>query len=500
MNEILTPAEMYRADALAVQSGIPSLTLMENAGRAVAEEIVRRYGARSTLIACGPGNNGGDGFVVARHLKAWGWDARVGLLGDGAQLAGDAALMAAKWDGAIETGIETAGAELIVDALFGAGLSRDFPLALADAINGAGVPVVAIDMPSGLDGATGFPRGSSVKAGLTVTFFRKKPGHVLMPGRSLCGETAVADIGIPVSALDEIGPKLVENSRPALPVPSMAGHKYERGHAVIVSGGPLNTGASRLAASAALKVGAGLVTISGTREALMVHAAHVTAIMLTDVELPLLLADRRKNAVCIGPAAGIGPETRINVQTILASGAATVLDADAVTSFADDPGPLFAAVAKIPDRPVVITPHEGEFLRLFNDLNVESNPKHERAREAAQRSGAVIILKGSDTVIANPDGRAAINTNAPPSLATAGTGDVLAGLVTGLLAQGMDGYEAACAAVWLHGEAANRHGPNGLTAETLIDNPDFLSLPDLFRQPIVPQLRERNSLKNGSPQ
>lgn len=469
MNELLTPAEMYQADALAVKAGVPSPALMENAGRAVAEEIVRRYGARPTLVACGPGNNGGDGFVVARCLKAWGWKVRVGLLDERAKLASDAAAMAARWDGVVDAGIETAGVELIVDALFGAGLSRDFPAALADAINGMGVPVVAIDVPSGLDGATGFPRGASVKADLTITFFRKKPGHVLMPGRGLCGETVVADIGIPASVLDEINPKLVENSRPVLPEPSAAGHKYSRGHAVIVSGGPLNTGASRLAATAALRVGAGLVTISGTMAALIVHAAHVTAIMLSDLELPMLLADRRKNAVCIGPAAGVGLETRAKVQAILASGAATVLDADALTSFADAPRALFKAIANTPGRAVVLTPHEGEFLRLFNDLKMESDSKHERARKAAKRCGAVVILKGADTVIAAPDGRAAINTNAPPSLATAGSGDVLAGLVTGLLAQGMDGYEAACAAVWLHGEAANRHGPDPLTAETLLD-------------------------------
>jgi len=482
MNELLTPAEMYRADALAVTAGASSLTLMENAGRAVAEEIVRRYGARPTLVACGPGNNGGDGFVVARYLKAWGWKVRIGLLGERAKLKGDAAAMAEKWDGVIEAGIETHGAELVVDALFGAGLSRDFPVELADAINGAGIRIVAIDVPSGLDGVTGFTRGASVRADLTITFFRKKPGHVLMPGRSLCGEIVVADIGIPESVLDEIGTALVENFRPALPEPSPAGHKYERGHAVMVSGGPLNTGAARLAAMAALQIGAGLVTLSGTREALMVHAAHVTAIMLSDLGLPQLLADRRKNAVCIGPAVGVGAQTRAKVRTVLKSGAATVLDADALTSFAEKPGELFSAIA---GKVVVMTPHEGEFSRLFKKLPAGLDAKHERARSAAKRSGAVVVVKGSDTVIAAPDGRAAINTNAPPCLATAGAGDVLAGMTTGLLAQGMGGFEAACAAVWLHGEAANRHGPHGLTAETLLQ---FLSLPDL------------SGKKNGFPQ
>jgi hydroxyethylthiazole kinase-like uncharacterized protein yjeF len=211
------------------------------------------------------------------------------------------------------------------------------------------------------------------------------------------------------------------------------------------------------------------VTISGSREALAVHAAQVSAIMLADTEIGRLLDDKRKNAVCVGPAAGIGHETRAKMRAVLASGAAAVLDADALTAFAPDPDELFAAIAERPERPVVMTPHEGEFSRLFNDLPEDTDSKHERAREAAKRAGAVILLKGPDTVIAHPDGRAAINTNAPSSLATAGSGDVLAGMVTGLLAQGMSGYEAARAAVWLHGEAANRHGSNALTAETLLD-------------------------------
>lgn len=468
MHELLTPAEMYRADALAVAAGVPSLALMENAGRAVAEEIIRRYGARKTLVACGPGNNGGDGLVVARYLRHWGWPVRVALLGSSATLAGDAAAMVARWDGAVEQGVAIGGAELIVDALFGAGLSRDFPAGLADAINGAGGPVVAVDVPSGLDGLTGQPRGASVKADVTVTFFRKKPGHVLMPGRALCGEVVVADIGIPAAVLETIAPRAAENGKPVLPVATPQGHKYDRGHAVVVSGGPLNTGAARLAAQAALKTGAGLVTLAGSRAALAVHAAHVTAVMLSDADLRGLLSDRRKTAACIGPAAGVGAPTREKVEAVLTSGAAAVLDADAITSFADDPQALFRMIEAIPGRVVVLTPHDGEFSRLFNKLSIESDSRLERARKAAAGSGAIVVLKGADTVIAHPDGRAKINANAPPSLATAGSGDVLAGIVTGLLAQRMDGFEAACAGVWLHGEAATRHRPRGLTAESLI--------------------------------
>lgn len=473
--ELLTPDDMYRADALAVAAGVPSLTLMESAGRAVADEIARRYGARPTLVLCGPGNNGGDGFVVARYLAAWGWPVRLALLGDRAKLTGDAAAMAGRWTGPVEPVGAMAGAELIVDALFGAGLSRDFPAPLAEAINGAGCPVVAVDVPSGLDGLTGQPRGASVRADVTVTFFRAKPGHVLLPGRALCGEVVVADIGIPESVLQEIRPRDSINCGIRLPEPAAAGHKYSRGHAVVVSGGPLHTGAARLAAEAALRCGAGLVTLSGPREALLVQAAHVTAIMLSDLDLSALLADRRKNAVCIGPAAGVGVDTRDLVETALMSGAATVLDADALSSFAEEAERLFRLVEMGQGRPVVMTPHAGEFGRIFKDLAAagESGPEHddskiERARKAARRSGAVIVLKGADTVIAAPDGRARVNVNAPPSLATAGSGDVLAGIVTAMLAQGLPGFEAACAAVWLHGAAASRHGPRGLTAETLL--------------------------------
>jgi len=467
-HELLTPAEMYRADALAVKAGIASLDLMEAAGRAVADEIVRRYGARPVLVLCGPGNNGGDGFVAARLLKAWGWPVRLALLGERERLAGDAAAMAARWDGPVEQGITIGGARLIVDALFGAGLARDFPAEVAGAINDAGCPIVAVDVPSGLDGLTGRPRGGCVAADVTVTFFRRKPGHVLMPGRVLCGEVVVAGIGIPDSVLQDIRPRDSINEEIRRPTPSPAGHKYSRGHAVVVSGGPLHTGASRLAAEAALRSGAGLVTLSGTREALAVHAAQLSAVMLSDADLSVLLADRRKNAVCIGPAAGVGVDTRDLVETILMSGAAAVLDADALSSFAAENERLFRLVEMGGGRPVVMTPHEGEFGRIFKDLNKENDSKLERARAAAARSGAVVVLKGADTVIAAPDGRGRVNVNAPPWLATAGSGDVLAGIVTALLAQGMPGFEAACAAVWLHGDAARRHGARGLTAETLL--------------------------------
>lgn len=473
---LLTPEQMYRADALAVAAGVSSLTLMERAGRAVAEEILRRFGARPTLVLCGPGNNGGDGYVVARLLRDWGWPVRVALLGETARLKGDAAIMAKRWGGPFESVTSVDGAGLIVDAVFGAGLSKPLSDRLVKLIGEVKVPVVAIDVPSGIDGNTGAARPAAFRADVTVTFFRKKPGHVLMPGREYCGATVVADIGIPAEVLDEIRPRLVENSMPELPQAGPDQHKYRRGHAVVVSGAAHQTGAARLAAISALRVGAGLVTMASPKAAMAANEAHLTAVMLAEADdalaLGRLLADRRKNAVCIGPAAGVGPETRAKVRAALASGAAVVLDADALTSFAPDPEELFDAIAEIPGRSVVMTPHEGEFARLFKDLATGADSKCERAIAAARRSGTVVLLKGPDSVAANGEGFAVVNTNAPPSLATAGSGDVLAGLLTGLLAQGMEGVGAAAAAMWLHGAAAGKFAAPGLIAEDL---PDLIS-------------------------
>jgi NAD(P)H-hydrate epimerase len=300
---------------------------------------------------------------------------------------------------------------------------------------------------------------------LTVTFFRKKPGHLLLPGRVLCGATIVADIGIPPEAAST---HLHENT-PALwryPWPQAGGHKYSRGHCVVVSGPAHATGAARLAARAGLRVGAGLVSVASPPEAVAVNAAHLTAIMVKPFEgaqgLADLLSDKRFNAVALGPGLGVGAETRALVNAALKSGASVVLDADAITSFKDDPDELFE---RLHER-CVLTPHDGEFERLFAGLLDKSASKVEAARAAARQAGCVVLLKGGDTVIAEPSGKAAINANAPPTLATAGAGDVLTGLIAGLLAQNMTAFDAACAGAWLHGDAASRFGP-GLIAEDL---------------------------------
>ncbi len=486
--ELLTTEEMGRADRLAVAAGVESLTLMENAGRAVAGEAAPMAGRGARIsVVCGPGNNGGDGFVAARHLAEAGFEVGVALLGPRDALKGDAATMARRWTGQVEPLAFAAfdGAQLIVDALFGAGLTRPIEgtaAAAVEAMNRSGAPIVSVDVPSGLDGTTGMAEGPRVRASRTVTFFRRKPGHLLMPGRLLCGPVSVADIGIPAEVLTEINPQTWANDAPLwlpyLPHPSPQGHKYDRGHALVVSGPMAHTGAARMGARGALRIGAGLVTVASPPDALYVNAAHLTAIMLLLCSgadgLAEILDDRRKNAVLLGPALGVGEETCALAEAALASGAATVLDADAITSFAEDASALAGAIDAIGDRPVVMTPHEGEFHRLFPDLT--QGCKLARAREAAARMGAVIVLKGSDTVIAAADGRAAINEDAPPWLATAGAGDVLGGFIVGLLAQGMPAFEAACAAVWLHGAAAASVGP-GLIAEDLPER-----LPEVLRK------------------
>lgn len=481
--ELLTPAEMARADAFTIAAGVPGAVLMERAGQAVAGRAARvtTAGGR-VLVLCGPGNNGGDGFVAARLLAAAGYRVRLALLGARDALHGDAALMAARWTGPVEPA-ETAGldeVDLVIDALFGAGLARDLDgaaRALVERVNAAaaeGLPVLAVDLPSGIDGATGAVRGAAIRARWSVTFFRPKPGHVLLPGRLRAGELAVADIGIVPEALDAIRPRAFENVPPLwagqFPVPAPEGHKYSRGHLVAVSGPAQATGATRLAARAALRAGAGLVTVACPAEALAIHAANLSAVMVRPVEdaagLAQLLADRRLTTLVLGPGLGVGPQARAKLG--VCGDRRLVVDADLLTSFKSEAGALAQALAAAPAA--VATPHDGEFARLFEGCPqvLEAPSRLERARAGAARLGATLLLKGPDTVVAGPDGRAAIAANAPPWLATAGAGDVLAGIVGGLLAQGMPPFEAASAAVWLHGEAAREAGP-GLVADDLID-------------------------------
>lgn len=471
-SEIITVGQMRAIDQRSPELGVPTLTLMENAGAAVFEQIIARFPKQPTAVLCGPGDNGGDGYVVARRLKRNGWPVWVETLGDPRALRRDAAEMATRWGGDTRRmAQDNPMAELYVDALFGAGLTKPLEgeaARMARVLARSPERVVSVDLPSGLQGDQGKPLGEACfRAGLTVTFLRKKLAHVLQPGRSHCGEVVVADIGVPRDALGEQDIRLWENG-PHLwgarfPWPKVDAHKHMRGHAMVVSGGAYQTGAARLAAMAALRVGAGLTTVLSPKDALAENAAHLTAIMLKgfDNAAQLIEAAARAQAVVIGPNAGVNEHTRARVEALLKTEAWAVLDADALTVFKDSASALFALTREDD----VLTPHVGEFRRLFPDIEVEES-RVEAARKAAARAGSVVLLKGPDTIVAAPDGRAVVNVTGTPFLATAGSGDVLAGVIAGLLAQGMSGFDAGSAGAWIHGAAAQRLGA-GLIAEDL---------------------------------
>lgn len=442
---LFTAADAREADRAAIAAGTSSSILMENAGNAVANLICELYAPCPCLVACGPGHNGGDGKIVAQLLKDRGWPAE-----------------------AVETFQPSMleGKKLVVDALFGTGLNKAIEgdaAKIIAAINASGLPVVAIDIASGVNASDGSIMGVAVRATHTVTFVRPKLGQVLLPGKAHTGTLHVFDIGI---SGETISPKYFLNVpdlwKSALPVPDFDSHKYARGHAIVAGGEPASTGATRLAAIAALRAGAGLVSVACSPETLPIYAATLTSVMTKPVkdlkQLDNLLEDARVTAALIGPGCGVNENTREKALHLLSHKKPCVLDADALTVFKNDAKTLFAAI----EGPAVLTPHEGEFARLFS---IEGD-KASRACEAAKQSGAVVMLKGNDTIIAAPDGRVAVNANAPVWLATAGSGDVLAGIITGLLAQGMPAFEAACAGVWMHSRAAAIFGP-GLIADDL---------------------------------
>lgn len=484
---LLSVAEMTAADAAAIAAGTPGIVLMEKAGRAVADAVTRRIRpGQRVLVLCGPGNNGGDGFVAARLLAERGSRVTLALAGDRAVLTGDAARAAESWPGPVETigAADPAQCELVVDALFGAGLSRPISgelAAVVERVNAVRRTVIAVDMPSGVHGDTGLTAGPAIRADETVTFFRLKPGHLLHPGRALCGVVTLADIGIDpgiVFAPGGIAPSVFRNApglwRTHLPEHGAGAHKYSRGAVAVAAGGLSGVGAPRLGARAALRVGAGLATIICRPEALAAHAARGPDALMqraaSDVAaFEAALSERKVDALLIGPALGLDAEARSWVSAALRAKWPCVFDADALTQIGAH-RPTFINLLRRRASPAVLTPHEGEFKRLFGGgAGFEpERGKLERARQAARLTGAVVVLKGPDTVIAAPDGRAAINDTGSPALATAGSGDVLGGVVTGLLAQKVPAFEAACAAVWLHGRAGERLGA-GLIADDLAE-------------------------------
>lgn len=482
---VLTTDAMARADRFAVERGVSGETLMEAAGRACAEAIMDRWAPRPAAVLCGPGNNGGDGWVIARLLKAEGWPVTVFAMTQRDALTGDAAAMAARWTGEVRdlAAFDPARFGLAVDALFGAGLSRPLEgdAARAAALCAdAAIPLMAVDVPSGLHGDRARADGPAFSADLTVTFHALKPAHLLWPARGACGRIALADIGIPEGWQAEAQPCAAINDPalwPDLPPPEPGDtHKHRRGRLCVLAGGAGATGAARLAAAAGLKAGAGFVTLlcppSSLMEAAIASLAVVTKKIARDQDFGETLSAARAQAAVLGPGAGTGQGTRDRVLQALVAGIPLVLDADALTVFEDDPDTLFAAL----HGTCVLTPHEGEFERLFPGLLKSSLNRIEAVRAAAGRAGAVVVLKGPATVIASPSGEARINVHASPRLATAGTGDVLAGLIGALLARGADAVDAACAAVWLHSDAGRAMGA-GETAEDLLAR-----LPGAFRR------------------
>jgi hydroxyethylthiazole kinase-like uncharacterized protein yjeF len=477
--ELLTAEEMRRAERLAIEGGVPTLKLMENAGLGVAEEVVRRFPRGSKVVVlCGPGNNGGDGFVAARSLRERGYQIRLALLGKVDDISRDAKEMARRWDEAIEPMTPTCidGAEVLLDAIWGSGLKgpvEGIPAQIIKTATEREIPTVSVDVPTGLDMTHGTTQGPVFKAVATVTFFRRKTGHLLLPGRHYCGDVRTVDIGIPASVLGDVSPQTFLNEPEFwlnyFPRLKPEGHKYDRGHAVVVSGPMESTGAARLAARASLRIGAGLTTVATSKAAFYINAAQLTSIMVAVFDSPPDLADflhddPRLNAVLIGPGAGLSPETREHVAAVLASEATVVIDAEGLTSFHEAPHELYGLIKQRP-APTILTPHQGEFEQIFPELsNAES--KLVQTRRASELSGAVVVFKGPDTIIAAPDGLAAVTESAPPWLATAGTGDVLAGLINGLAAQGMAALDAAVAGVWVHGELARTFGP-GMISEDM---------------------------------
>lgn len=482
---LLSVAEMAAVDAVTIAAGTPGIVLMEKAGRVVADAVTRRVRpGQRVLVLCGPGNNGGDGFVAARLLAERGCRVTLALAGERAALTGDAALAAENWAGPIETigAIDPAQHDLVVDALFGAGLGRAISgelAALVERVNAAGRPIVAVDVPSGVHGDTGLVQGTAIRAAETVTFFRLKPGHLLHPGRALCGVVTLADIGIQPEiafASGRIAPLVFRNApalwRTHLPDHAVGVHKYGRGAVAVAAGGLSGTGAPRLGARAALRIGAGLATIICRPEALAAHAARgPDALMQASAKdtpaFEAMLSERKVHALLIGPALGLDAEARSWVAAALRGALPCVFDADALTHIGAH-RPAFVAQLRRRAGTAVLTPHEGEFKRMFGEVAgfEPERGKLERARQAARLTGAVVVLKGPDTVIAAPDGRAAINDTGSPALATAGAGDVLGGIIAGLLAQKVPVFEAACAAVWLHGRAGEELGL-GLIADDL---------------------------------
>jgi ADP-dependent NAD(P)H-hydrate dehydratase / NAD(P)H-hydrate epimerase len=450
MFEILTAAEMQKTEA---ESGVPAAALVQAAGVAVAEAVIARIAPCTVLVLCGPGTNGADGIAAAEQLRAKGWTVRIAAMPrKGVKQTQEE----------LNSNLSLKGVGLVIDAVFGTGFHDALPpeiVALFDKIRTKNISSIAIDVPTGIDATQATAAEGTLAAVMTVTFTRRKPAHLLLPAKTLCGRVQLAHIGISDESVAAQNTQAFEN-HPGLwlrdfPLPGAASHKYTRGHAVVV-GGAKRTGAACLAAAAAQKTGAGLVTIAAPASVANIYMTYRASLMVDDFSnsenLREILRDPRKNTVVIGCGLGTDNDAAETLKTALSFNKAFIIDGDAL-----QPGRIW------PDN-AVLTPHEGEFARVFPDI---TGNKLERARAAARAAKAIVVLKGADTVIAAPDGTAIVHPSAPATLATAGSGDVLAGMIGGLAAQNMPLFMSAAAAVWLHAEAARHHGL-GLTAEDII--------------------------------
>ena len=465
--ELLTVAQMGEADRLTIKGGISGIELIERAGAGVAWLIAHRFPPQPLLVLCGPGKNGADGVVTARRLAEQGWPVTLALSIPRDQLAGEAAAVALSWGGDMLPLHDAKPEEfgIIVDVLYGAGLNRMIEgdeAELIGRVNACAAPVIAIDVPSGMQGDSGEVQGVAIEAELTITFFRKKPGHLVHPGKARCGEVVLADIGIPATVLAGMAIAAVENLPQGwiarFPWPKPDTNKYTRGHALVISGGM--TGAARLAAHATQRIGAGLVTLACPPDSRAIFAADSPSLIVHTVEhagqVADLLSDRKVRAVLVGP--GAQPDSLYDtIRMVIESGLPAVFDAGALTTLSQHEHLRLSLRERH-----VLTPHEGEFKRLF----AMECGKLNSARAAAAGSGATILLKGDDTIIARPDGMVSINSNATGWLATGGSGDTLSGLITGLLAQGVSPFDAASMAAWIHAECARTFG-SGLIADDL---------------------------------
>ncbi len=474
---LLTAEETRRAEAAAFSAGMSSFSAMRRAGNSVAEAVLARWPRRrvdQVLVLCGPGNNGGDGFVAAARLREAGWPVTTACLTGVERLTGDAAQAAREWGATPIPATPRLIADLtrrslVIDALFGIGLTRALRDQTADivaAVNRSPARVVAADIPSGIDADSGQTLGAAIVADLTVTFGWPKRGHLLLPGRDHTGELLIASIGMGASCLEAIHPSCSVNS-PEIwigryPSPATTDHKYSRGH-LVIAGGRM-AGAARLAAAGARQIGTGLVTIWAAPARVEAYAGIEPGVILrSDAGIENwreLVGNRNVDAVVTGCGHEPDEETRNIVAAALASKKPVVVDGGGLSAFAGDPARLIDAI----DGITVLTPHGGEFDRLFPDLGAGS--KIDKAVAAAKRCRAIVVLKGSDTVIAEPGGEALVAEGSPSTLASAGSGDVLAGMVGGLLALGIPAWQASGIAVWLHGAAARRLGCV-LTAEAL---------------------------------